>query len=403
MVSYRPGAWLEAALDAAGAQADQVVLVDNGSEHHRAGKIGARVGVDIVRLDRNVGFAAGVNAGVNRAAGDLIALLNDDAIPDRGWIDTSENILDDSAIAAVAPKLLLASTFAEVRFPDGSWKQPPDPRPLGRRLHDVSVAGRDVLDALLGGVHRLEVGTLDGQETRWRWTSGPDAVYVPLEDDGDAARIRINGVVVAAVRTVRLVNNAGSYLSAEGHGGDHGWETPDDGQFDAGRECFAACGAAMAFTRASWERVGRFAEPFFAYYEDVDWCWRARLGGQRIVYEPHATVRHIRSATSGGQVDATVRLWSARNRLHALARNAPLQVVHRQLRRANEGDHPPELHRLATKRVARGMIERVALRRRWQLRPTDVWRKWAGVDEQWRDPGRVSERQGLPPRLEFGG
>jgi len=40
----------------------------------------------LVSLGRNLGFAAAVNAGIRRARGDLIALLNNDAEADPGWL-----------------------------------------------------------------------------------------------------------------------------------------------------------------------------------------------------------------------------------------------------------------------------------------------------------------------------
>jgi GT2 family glycosyltransferase len=402
VVSYRPGRWLAPALAAAVREADQVVLVDNGSSERAASAVGHEAGADVVRLEENVGFPAAVNLGVGRATGDVLALLNDDAIPDEGWIAGSLPTLADERVAAVAPKLLLQTRFAELRFPDQPRSHPPDPRPLGRMLHEVTVDGRDVLRALVGGIHRFETGPLAGVERQWRWTAGADAVYVPIEDDDEASRIVVDGERATPVRLVHLVNNAGSYLSAEGHAGDRGWLAPDDGQFDEGRECFAACGAAMVFTRRTWEQVGPFPASFFAYYEDVDWCWRARLRGLRIEYRPEVVVRHVGSATSGGEASPAVRLMSARNRLHVLARNAPLGVVRRQLERTKEPDLPAELHAAARRRVARGLLERLQLRRRWLARPDEVWDRWAGVDESWEDPGRAGGPLALPPRLAFG-
>ena len=38
-------------------------------------------------------------------------------------------------------------------------------------------------------------------------------------------------------------------------------------------------GACLCISRAAWERVGPFNEELFLYYEDVDWCLRARALG----------------------------------------------------------------------------------------------------------------------------
>ncbi len=51
-------------------------------------------------------------------------------------------------------------------------------------------------------------------------------------------------------------------------------------------------GVAFLLTRACIERVGLLAEPFFAYYEEVDYWLRVREAGLAIVVVPRATVRH---------------------------------------------------------------------------------------------------------------
>jgi GT2 family glycosyltransferase len=51
-------------------------------------------------------------------------------------------------------------------------------------------------------------------------------------------------------------------------------------------------GVAFLVTRACYERIGPLAESFFAYYEEVDYCLRARAAGFRILVVPAASVRH---------------------------------------------------------------------------------------------------------------
>ena len=45
--------------------------------------------------------------------------------------------------------------------------------------------------------------------------------------------------------------------------------------------------------------VGRFDEAYFAYYEDIDWAFRAQLLGFRCRYVPSAILYHRGSATLG--------------------------------------------------------------------------------------------------------
>ena len=51
-------------------------------------------------------------------------------------------------------------------------------------------------------------------------------------------------------------------------------------------------GVAFLVTRACFERIGGLEESFFAYYEEVDYCLRARAAGFRVVVAPASTVRH---------------------------------------------------------------------------------------------------------------
>src|SRR4051812_22167432 len=222
VVSYRPTHWLHRCLASVADQADQVVLVDNGSEGGQASEIGHQFGATVVVLPRNAGVAGGINAGIDSATGDLIALLNDDAVAEPGWLDAASKVLDERTVGAVTPKLLLAHPYAELRFDEVPTAAPGDPRPLGQQLTSAGVGPVDVLAGLAGrGVHRLEH---DGGR-RWRWTTGFGPVFVPVPEGYDPSAIRINGQPVDDhfVRVVDLVNSAGAYLSAEGFGGDIGY------------------------------------------------------------------------------------------------------------------------------------------------------------------------------------
>jgi GT2 family glycosyltransferase len=45
--------------------------------------------------------------------------------------------------------------------------------------------------------------------------------------------------------------------------------------------------------RAVWEELGGFDEQFYPlWFEDVDYCWRAREKGYRMHYTPQAVAKH---------------------------------------------------------------------------------------------------------------
>ncbi len=384
VVSYQLHPWLEQSLASVVGVADEVVLVDNGSPGGAVAAVGRRCGASVHTLPKNLGFACGVNAGLHQARGDVVALLNDDAVADPKWLAASAETLADPTVAAVGPKITFFRPCLEVSIDDEPNIFPPDLRPLGRQLRRVEIDGVEVpLDSLSGpGVHKVDEGTRDGRTERWRWTSGPAPFYIPVPEDAEGRDLVIDGESITPWRTVELINNAGSYLSANGFGGDYGFGAPDDGRFDLPAERFATTGAAMAARAETFARIGSLAESYFAYYEDLDWCWRARLAGMRCVYDPASRVRHVGGASTGGPAADRVRRLAARNRLQTLARNAPLPVLWSQLR--NSVDRPESGMVLPiTRRVIHGLAERPRLARSWSTAPHDVWAAWAGRDESW--------------------
>ena len=72
-------------------------------------------------------------------------------------------------------------------------------------------------------------------------------------------------------------------------------------------EVFSASGGASLYRTALFDDIGLFDEKFFAYFEDVDIGFRARLAGHRIVYTPTAIAHHRIGATSKRIPGFTVR------------------------------------------------------------------------------------------------
>jgi GT2 family glycosyltransferase len=55
-------------------------------------------------------------------------------------------------------------------------------------------------------------------------------------------------------------------------------------------------GAAFAIRHQAWETIGAFDEDFYpAYYEEADYCYRARQHGWGVLYVPAARVRHLQT------------------------------------------------------------------------------------------------------------
>lgn len=380
IVSHRPHQWLHESVASVVGQADEVLVVDNGSGG-AVGSIAREAGARVVELPTNVGFPGGVNAGVIASRGRFLALLNDDAMAEPGWVSASITALGAPGVGAVTPKLVFKLPFAELRFADEPHHAPGDHRPLGRALRSIELRGNDLLAAAIGpGLHALEEGELDGSTGRWRWTTGPEPIFVPLPDEAAASELTVDGDAAPVERVVDIINSAGTYLSSHGFGGDYGYGSPDDGTFDIVGERFGGCGAALVTTRETWLRLGGMAAEYFAYYEDLDWSWRLRLAGLSTLYDPAGVVRHVGGATSGGPVSEHVRGLAERNRLLTLARNAPLPVVRSEVRRSAPA-------RATSVAIARALRQRARLRRTRTVPVRSVWSTWAGRDERWPHSG----------------
>jgi GT2 family glycosyltransferase len=120
-----------------------------------------------------------------------------------------------------------------------------------------------------------------------------------------------------------LIDGAGDVLSWRGGGGRRGHGERDIGQFEEPREVFGACGGAAIYRRSAIDAVGGFDVDYFAYYEDLDWAFRAQLAGFRCRYVPGAVLYHCASETLGrGITDFNgYHLW--RNPLWLIAKCFP--------------------------------------------------------------------------------
>ncbi len=368
-----------------------MLLVDNGSESATVSQVGAAAGVTVVHNDTNLGFTGGVNAALPRATGDLVALLNDDATAGPTWLSSASDVLADPTVAAVGPKILFDGLHAQIDLPDEPFRKVGFERWVGRLVETVEVDGVEVLPRVVGGLYGLERSvTQPGR--RWRWTNGADPLHVPVPHAG--ARVVINGDTVVPSRHGRVINNAGSYLNACGDGGDIGCEAADDGRFDVPAERFATTGAAMVVRREVFERLGGMDPDFFAYYEDLDWCWRARQGGLTLRYDPRAVVEHRRwSTTEHAPVDL-MTLIAARNRVLCLVNNAPLGVARAELHRVWRRPPHPLLRRSLARHLPGAILKRRARAAAAVVSASAIWSAWAGRDTTW---GLASQSTGPAP------
>lgn len=84
-------------------------------------------------------------------------------------------------------------------------------------------------------------------------------------------------------------------------------------------------GSCIAIHREVYERIGNFYEPYFLYYEEVDYCLRAKKAGFPVTHVPIDGITHEESMTLGNNALAH-QYYLARNHLLIVQRLALRQA-----------------------------------------------------------------------------
>lgn len=89
-------------------------------------------------------------------------------------------------------------------------------------------------------------------------------------------------------------------------------------------EVFSSCAGAALYRKDLLEELGGFDSEFFAYMEDVDLGYRARINGYKNMFCPNAVVYHMGSATTGTQYNEFKVRLAARNNVWVVYKNLPI-------------------------------------------------------------------------------
>ena len=143
------------------------------------------------------------------------------------------------------------------------------------------------------------------------------------------------------IRPTLLIDSKGIRMTRSGRHFDIDSERPDSGSEEA-REVFGVSGAAAIYRRSMLQDVaidgGPFDEDFFAFREDADLAWRARLFGWKAMYVPSAEAYHVRRVTPAvrSELPPELNMHSVKNRfllrlknegLYLALRNAPFELA----------------------------------------------------------------------------
>ncbi len=89
-------------------------------------------------------------------------------------------------------------------------------------------------------------------------------------------------------------------------------------------------GTAMLIKKDVFEKVGLFTDDYFLYYEDVDFCLRAKKAGYCLAVVPSAEIIHAASSSTG-KGSPLMEYYMARNHLLFMERFAPVRLKLREM------------------------------------------------------------------------
>ncbi len=148
--------------------------------------------------------------------------------------------------------------------------------------------------------------------------------------DSDPTAGAVMGKLISGSKSENknIIDSTGVIIYRNRRTMDRGQGQKDIGQFDEESEIFSPSGAAMLCRRKMLEDIKLFGEyfdtTFYAYKEELDLCWRARLRGWKFFYVPDAVAYHARGwgkGTKRAQVPRSIRRESFKNRYLMMLKN----------------------------------------------------------------------------------
>ncbi len=123
-----------------------------------------------------------------------------------------------------------------------------------------------------------------------------------------------------------VIDDAGDFYTALGWAYARGKGRPEK-NYRQEREVFSCCGGASIYRREIFEEIGYFDEAHFAYLEDTDIGYRAKICGYHNIFVPSAVVAHVGSAASGSRYNLFKTRLSSRNNIYLVYKNMPLAQI----------------------------------------------------------------------------
>lgn len=146
------------------------------------------------------------------------------------------------------------------------------------------------------------------------------ALVEAIEESEDIFSV---SAMMLSMQDESIIDDAGDGYCALGWAYSRGKGRPAS-EYNKKVEIFAACAGAAIYRKAVMEEIGGFDENHFAYLEDIDIGYRAKIYGYRNLYEPRAKVLHAGSAASGSRYNEFKTRLSSANNAYMIGKNMPL-------------------------------------------------------------------------------
>lgn len=105
-----------------------------------------------------------------------------------------------------------------------------------------------------------------------------------------------------------------------------GVDLVDEGQYENFEETEFVTGCFMLYDKKVVETVGPWDESYFLYYEDADFCERAKLKGVKLYFDPKIKLWHKNAQSTDGSGSKLQEKYQKQNRLKWGMKYAPLRT-----------------------------------------------------------------------------
>ncbi|MCM1160246.1 MAG: glycosyltransferase family 2 protein [Roseburia sp.] len=134
------------------------------------------------------------------------------------------------------------------------------------------------------------------------------------------------GAKMVSMKEPEQMDDAGDFYCALGWAFARGKGRPEKDYQKSG-QVFSACAGAAIYRRQVFQEIGYFDENHFAYLEDVDIGYRAKIFGYKNGFCHKAVVLHAGSGFSGSRYNEFKVTLSSRNSMYVIGKNMPFLQI----------------------------------------------------------------------------